>query len=703
MKKRLACIIVALVSVIAMSILLISCSEDYKSTEPKVYTVSYKASEGGYIYYYEENERIEGKSAVFNVKSGGNIVEIAASPNIGYVFDRWTDGVTTPTRHDKNVTNNITVTALFKQLEYTVKFVAGEHGSIDGEVEQSVAYGYSSTTVTAMPEKGYMFVKWSDGDTAPVRRELYVYEDRQVAAEFAPISREYRLNYRLNSETELNQPTVKLTYGELDGVKLPVLEKEHFVFDGWYYDGQRVADENGELLIDDDFVIPEIKKHSTGRDMGIEAKWKAEETFGYKILIVYVTEIEADLLDCNRNIQHVQFQMTDEQKRFCHENTKLFEQYMEDMMDGLVDFEVDEYFTTQTVYSKSFKQSFLNTANGTQVSTHLYPSYIPEVRAADMTEGYDASVSVFGFCEDLTTAFEQAYRFQNASGATQPNLEGECEVYLDSIWKTFFYRGATSIDDVLSHKSGQFFNDRIYFVDTFTHEIAHTIEMRINCYNYHGTISIWGIDPNIGGIKTNKMYYLNELILDGERIGIPYGYWKGEVATVTYDVSTSEYGNMGTIRLVTPRNPFIAVGDVQGVVYGDDADAVLAEPNYGYRFVRWSDGVTTPERKDKNITADFTVTAIFEPVVYTINVVASEGGGVRIKAGEVQHEITLKVEFRTSTGYIDAVAQEGYRFVCWSDGTTSSMWSEIMQGDAFLSLFDDNNTYTLTAIFEKIE
>lgn len=97
MKKRLALIIVALISVIAMSIIFISCSKE-------TYTVSYDAGEDGYIYYYEDDTRIDDTSATFKVKHGGVAPEIDAVANVsGYVFDKWSDGVTTETRHDKNV------------------------------------------------------------------------------------------------------------------------------------------------------------------------------------------------------------------------------------------------------------------------------------------------------------------------------------------------------------------------------------------------------------------------------------------------------------------------------------------------------------------------------------------------------------------------------------------------------------------------
>ena len=47
------------------------------------------------------------------------------------------------------------------------------------------------------------------------------------------------------------------------------------------------------------------------------------------------------------------------------------------------------------------------------------------------------------------------------------------------------------------------------------------------------------------------------------------------------------------------------------VAYGSEM-SVEAIPYAGYRFVRWSDGVTTAARHDKNIIAYFSVDALFE-------------------------------------------------------------------------------------------
>ena len=96
---------------------------------------------------------------------------------------RWSDGVTTATRTDEDVAGNISVTAEFASLCH-LTYVAGEGGTIEGETVQSVPVGGSGTAVTAMPNEGYAFVRWSDGVTTATRMDTDVAGNISVTAEF---------------------------------------------------------------------------------------------------------------------------------------------------------------------------------------------------------------------------------------------------------------------------------------------------------------------------------------------------------------------------------------------------------------------------------------------------------------------------------------------------------------------------------------
>lgn len=68
--------------------------------------------------------------------------------------------------------------------EYTLKYAAGEGGGVTGETEQVVKEDEDGSTVTAVADFGYKFVKWSDGVTTAERTDREVSGDITVTAEF---------------------------------------------------------------------------------------------------------------------------------------------------------------------------------------------------------------------------------------------------------------------------------------------------------------------------------------------------------------------------------------------------------------------------------------------------------------------------------------------------------------------------------------
>jgi hypothetical protein len=75
------------------------------------------------------------------------------------------------------------------QITHTLTYTAGTHGSITGTSPQTVNYrhnhGDSGTAVTAVPNTGYHFVKWSDDSTDNPRTDTDVTADITVEASFA--------------------------------------------------------------------------------------------------------------------------------------------------------------------------------------------------------------------------------------------------------------------------------------------------------------------------------------------------------------------------------------------------------------------------------------------------------------------------------------------------------------------------------------
>lgn len=140
----------------------------------EIFPLSYMASDNGTISGPVEQL----------VASGGSGGEVSAVPAIGYHFVGWSDGVTTARRLDTSVTLALNVTANFAINSYRLNYLAGDHGTIKGAVEQQVTHGRDAASVEAFAEPDYRFVRWSDGVMTARRSDTKLVKALQVRAEF---------------------------------------------------------------------------------------------------------------------------------------------------------------------------------------------------------------------------------------------------------------------------------------------------------------------------------------------------------------------------------------------------------------------------------------------------------------------------------------------------------------------------------------
>ncbi len=144
------------------------------------YHLTYVAGENGKV---NNSDKVE-----LTIKNGGQGTKVTATANKGYYFEQWSDGSTVNPRTDNKSTF---VTAIFKKGEkpldkkYTLSYTADEHGSINGLVYQTdILWGTNGATVTAVPNNGFVFDKWSDGITDNPRTDMNVKANIKVKALF---------------------------------------------------------------------------------------------------------------------------------------------------------------------------------------------------------------------------------------------------------------------------------------------------------------------------------------------------------------------------------------------------------------------------------------------------------------------------------------------------------------------------------------
>jgi hypothetical protein len=119
------------------------------------------------------------------VSCGGNGTAVTAIPDSCYHFTQWNDASTQNPRQDDNVSGNISVTASFALTYYSLTYSAGSHGSLTGNISQSVPCGGNGTAVTAIPDSCYHFTQWSDASMQNPRQDDNASGNINVTATFA--------------------------------------------------------------------------------------------------------------------------------------------------------------------------------------------------------------------------------------------------------------------------------------------------------------------------------------------------------------------------------------------------------------------------------------------------------------------------------------------------------------------------------------
>jgi hypothetical protein len=117
-------------------------------------------------------------------------VNISAEVPAGNTFTSWGDeylcnvsGIDLPSAHAYIWGPNPRCSAHWTVNYYNLGYVAGTGGTISGSSSQSVAYGSSGSSVTAVPNTGYHFHYWDDSNTNATRSDM-VYGNNTYTAIF---------------------------------------------------------------------------------------------------------------------------------------------------------------------------------------------------------------------------------------------------------------------------------------------------------------------------------------------------------------------------------------------------------------------------------------------------------------------------------------------------------------------------------------
>lgn len=178
----------------------------------------------------------------------------------------------------------------------------------------------------------------------------------------------------------------------------------------------------------------------------------------------------------------------------------------------------------------------------------------------------------------------------------------------------------------------------------------------------------------------------------------------GGTANGGRDCSESQQFNI-TITLPTTYTLTYTAGEhgsitgatSQTVSHGESGTAVTATPTAGYHFVKWSDDVITATRTDSNVTGNINVTAAFAINEYTLTYNAGEHGSISGKTVQT-------VNHGMDGSEVEAIADTGYYFKCWSDGFTFAKRKDLnITGDLCVTAAFDTAETAINNDFESLK
>ena len=221
-----------------------------ESYTPAIYSITAIAGNGGTVTgsgSYDE----------------GSTIQLQANANIGYKFDHWTlpdNGTSNENPLSIKVSESTAgeYSATFAVAEvYNVNIVAGKGGNVSVSPEPNAPNGkyYEGTSITikATPSDGYLFDKWSDGNTNAERTIVLDSDNFNLTALFkfngyivtitCDPAEGGTITYNqsdklIDSSNENGVYTLYFSSSLQSGLEITPVAKPNYTYDGWTGDGQ---------------------------------------------------------------------------------------------------------------------------------------------------------------------------------------------------------------------------------------------------------------------------------------------------------------------------------------------------------------------------------------------------------------------------------------------------------------------------------
>ena len=544
---------------------------------------------------------------------------------------------------------------------HTLTYKTDEHGLLQGAATQTVADGQDGEMVVAVPaDLRHRFKQWSDGLTAAARTEKAVHGNHEFTAEFEPLT--CKVTYLVGKGgTKVAGTFEQVIHPGEDTEQVEVNAEEGYVFIGWS-DGVKTLRRKDEKVTTDLVV---------------------EALFFKAHLLTWNEDFEMG----EENLHYWNFETPEEGSGWLYfERSKL---RIEPPLSGGYVLMIDPFYgdiipSYNNCGVATPWLSVANRASGTNV-TLTFVRYFNQFESTDEVK--------VQYCFEDENWLDAATVSAGIDGATETVVLTDAILgthkYLRFRWgysNTSFF-GFFALDDVkvryapvptdvtLRYIAGE--NGKIR--KEGSEELFSTLELSTNA----GTLGTKVVAvPDEGYVferwsddKTNEAERQ-----DDAEVTVKALFKRAPKTMYTVGYKAKEHGTLSGITY-------------QLVAAGEASLPVNAVADAGYKFSQWSDGSRMNPRVDivsedgKIYEAEFVET---KPV-YTLTYVAGENGEI---AGVLQQE----VEHGADGAEVEALPDDGYRFVQWSDGVKTPKRTErnVQESKTYMAHFEAIPTYTIS-------
>ena len=599
------------------------------------------------------NGSVEGITNPYNHGSEGTFTAVPAD---GYRFVRWS-ATNRENPFTMQITSNVVLRPLFASPDddvYDVVVSATEGGAVTGG---GIFLKDEKTTITATPDQGYHFVKWSNGKTE-TSFELTVTESVNLKAEFDKNVHTLTVSAGANG-TVTGGGTVEA--GSSAEISATAAEGYHFVK---WSDGNTSASRT--VVVDKDIELTAEFAINTYAVKASATNGKVEGAGNYN------HGAEATLTATAAEGYHF-VKWSDGVETATRKVT------VKSDLSFTAEFAINTYAVKVTA------------ANGTATGEGTYEHGAKAKLSVTAAEGYHfvkwsdgetkATRTVVVTDNVTLTAEFEINSYTVSASATNGTGEGT---------GTYNYGAEATLTAVAN--TGYHFTKWSDGVETATRKVtvksdlSFTAEFVVNSY----TISV---DSAANGTITGAGTYTYGATATLEakaNKGYHFVMWTDSVMTATRTVEVT--GNATFSAVFAGDSYELTVkaknGTVEGAgTYENGTEATLtAVADAGYIFSKWDDD-NTDNPRTVTVTGNKTYTATFKKALYSVTVNA-ENGQITGAADSLELGATVT---------LTAIADEGYHFVMWSDSVTENPRTVTLTAELLQQVKD---SIEFTAIFE---